>query len=330
MKLFRFIGNATATIYFFFPMSIVLAVLLLAPLILLLEIHSIRTSSFSSYNIDFMLLGVISFLIAISMLVPPIRKLYWTLPWLYPFVKIMFVNFAILIMGVIILSNGYEVMNESRHQVYLLIMIAFIIVSRLVMCLYFKWRPLYEEHKAMANHETIEKEETIYSSDLRNKWLDKRLKWFGSMLLFIFLFVVFSTSTSTENTKATRDALETHQSTEITEGTVLLKKDENIGSENFIISHMPATDGINMWIWDYAKSDGDYVQVFINGEPYIDSFMIKNKPRAIILPTVGSIQIKGIKDGGQSITYAVRFDSVGISYFNSIAEGESNTFQLKR
>jgi hypothetical protein len=57
--------------------------------------------------------------------------------------------------------------------------------------------------------------------------------------------------------------------------------------------------------------------------------MIKNKPREITVPSVGTVQIKGIKDGGGGITYAVRYEINGTSYFNGTPEGQLNTYTLK-
>lgn len=39
--------------------------------------------------------------------------------------------------------------------------------------------------------------------------------------------------------------------------------------------------------------------------------------------------VKGIKDGGGGITYAIRYEVNGISYFNGAPEGELNTYTLK-
>lgn len=182
-----------------------------------------------------------------------------------------------------------------------------------------------KKNEAMENHQ-----EQGNLLENRKKWVDKKLKWFGSLLLVIFFIVIFTDISSTENSKASRNALETNRSTEIREGTVLLRDDEDIGSKNHTIEHKSSVQETTMWIWDYAEADGDYIQIFIDGIPLMDAFMIKNKAREIIVPTVSTVEIKGIKDGGESITYAVRFEHLEISYFNSVVEGQSNFFQLKR
>ena len=58
--------------------------------------------------------------------------------------------------------------------------------------------------------------------------------------------------------------------------------------------------------------------------------MITHKPKELIVPGTGEVQIKGIKDGGGGITYAVRYEINGTSYFNGTPEGELNTYTLRK
>lgn len=59
-----------------------------------------------------------------------------------------------------------------------------------------------------------------------------------------------------------------------------------------------------------------------------EPFVINHKPKEILVPAKGDIQIKGIRDGGGGITYAVHYELNGTNYFNSAPEGNYNTYTL--
>ncbi|AFA49359.1 hypothetical protein [Acetobacterium woodii] len=164
----------------------------------------------------------------------------------------------------------------------------------------------------------------------RVKKKDKPLKVFGGICLALGLvtLIFFTPSTSVNATEAAKNALEKKISTSLPAGTVLLSKDENIGQQDYTITHKYENNDTKIWVWDYAAEDGDYVQVLINGAPVSEVFMIKHKPVEITVPAVGEVQIKGIRDGGGGITYAVRYDLNGTNYYNSAPEGEFNTYTL--
>lgn len=160
---------------------------------------------------------------------------------------------------------------------------------------------------------------------------DRPLKLYGLITLIIgFGILVFWDTSTPEKSEAARNALETKVSTGVSAGAILLSADENIGAQDYTIEHTYGGDQAKLWIWDYAAEDGDYVQVIVDGVPTSESFMIKHKPKVITVPTVGTIQVKGIRDGGGGITYAVRYEVNGTSYFNSAPEGEFNTYTLQR
>lgn len=165
----------------------------------------------------------------------------------------------------------------------------------------------------------------------RSKKMTKAFKQLGTLCLVLGLVGIFySASSSVDSSQAARNALQNHVSTAVSAGTVLLSADENIGAQDYTIVHSSTAEETKIWVWDYAAEDGDYVQILVNGTPITAPFMIKHKPREIMVPAVGDIQIKGIRDGGGGITYAVRYELNGTSYFNSAPEGEYNTYTLVR
>lgn len=169
--------------------------------------------------------------------------------------------------------------------------------------------------------------QVIQKQSDKNK--DKPLKVFGGICVALFVAaMIFSSTPSVNTTDAAKNALTDKVSTSLAAGTVLLRKDENIGHQDYTITHKYNQNDTKIWVWDYAAEDGDYVQVLVNGAPVAEAFMIKHKPVEITVPAVGEVQIKGIRDGGGGITYAVRYDLNGTNYFNSAPEGEFNTYTL--
>jgi hypothetical protein len=163
------------------------------------------------------------------------------------------------------------------------------------------------------------------------KKLDKPIKIFGTICIAAAIASFIFTGKSTVDTsESAKNALKNKVSTAISAGTILLSKDENTQAQNYTITHKSDAKDTKIWVWDYAGEDGDYVQVLVDGAPLGEAFMIRHKPKEIIVPAVGEVQIKGIKDGGGGITYAVRYDINGTSYFNGTPEGELNTYTLIR
>lgn len=185
------------------------------------------------------------------------------------------------------------------------------------------------EENFMPQEETNFDSETQVIQKQSDKKKDKPLKVFGGICLALFAAaMIFSSTSSVNTTDAAKKALADKVSTSLAAGTVLLAKDENIGQQDYTITHKYDQNDTKIWVWDYAAEDGDYVQILVNGTPVGEAFMIKHKPVEITVPAVGEVQIKGIRDGGGGITYAVRYDLNGTNYFNSAPEGEFNTYTL--
>lgn len=181
------------------------------------------------------------------------------------------------------------------------------------------------------NYLDEERDEEDYEDKKIKKKIEKPLKIFGGFCIAVFLAIlIFSGSNSVNTSDAAKNALKEKVSTSLPAGTILLAKDENIGQQDYNIIHSSQNKDTKIWIWDYAAEDGDYVQVLVNGTPISEAFLIKHKPREFVVPATGDIQIKGIKDGGGGITYAVRYELNGTNYFNSAPEGEFNTYTLKK
>ena len=162
---------------------------------------------------------------------------------------------------------------------------------------------------------------------------DKLIKTTGIVLLVASIFTFawgINSSPTVDRSDAAQQAITEQVSTSLSVGTILMSSDENIGAKDYTITHDSNQDESKIWVWDYAAEDGDYVQILVDGNPIGDAFMIKNKPQEFKVPTTGTVQVKGIRDGGGGITYAVRYELNNTNYFNSAPEGEFNTYTLVR
>ena len=117
-------------------------------------------------------------------------------------------------------------------------------------------------------------------------------------------------------------------STSLDVGVVLGSSDDDCSTESqdYEIVNDSGAETTTIQVWDYAGVDGDYVQVLVDGEAVTDAFMITHDPVEIEVPATGSIQIKGIHDGGGGLTYAAYCELSGEIYFNNAPEGELNTY----
>lgn len=136
----NWLGAALALVYFIFPMSIALFIMIFTPLMFPSEVSTIRTSGFAGPGVSSALIGVCGLIIGLSLIIPPLRRMYRALPWLYAFVKIFFANLILFNVAIAILNYGYEVSDEARHTLYFGVMIGWLIAGRLAMSLYFRWK----------------------------------------------------------------------------------------------------------------------------------------------------------------------------------------------
>ncbi len=176
---------------------------------------------------------------------------------------------------------------------------------------------------------TMKEDEKDFIEKAEKKKFDKPLKIFGTICIAATIVAfIFTGKSRVDTSESAKNALENKVSTATSAGTILLSKDENAQAQDYTITHKSNANDTKIWVWDYAGEDGDYVQVLVDDAPLGEAFMIKHKPKEIVVPAVGKVQIKGIRDGGGGITYAVRYDVNGTSYFNGTPEGELNTYTL--
>ena len=113
-------------------------------------------------------------------------------------------------------------------------------------------------------------------------------------------------------------------------GTLLQSNDATGDARDYTITVPGNITTINLQIWDYAAEDGDYVQILHDGIAVTDIFMIKNSPVSVQVPAGGIVEVKGIRDGGGGITYAIFNPETGNTYFNRAPDNGVNKYTIIR
>jgi len=139
----NFLANTAAVIYFIAVMLPTIPLLIFVPVLsLLIDITTIRVSGFASTNAGSAFIGVLGMIIGISLLIPAFRRMYYKLPWLFPLVKIFYVNVVITSIATIIMNFGYEIQDETRHNIFFGLTITEIFIGRILMSLWFNKRKI--------------------------------------------------------------------------------------------------------------------------------------------------------------------------------------------
>lgn len=136
-KFMSILGNAAAILYFLFVMWWVIFMLIFLPIVLMADIGIVRSSGYSIASPGATYIGMLGLFIGLSLLIPAFRKMYYKLPWMFPLVKISFLNLIIMSIADMLLNYGYEVQSPARQDLFFVIMICQIVISRVLMCVYF-------------------------------------------------------------------------------------------------------------------------------------------------------------------------------------------------
>lgn len=307
----RIVSNVLAVIWF---LGVFVELLLFNALSILMIVFArivgtIQTGYGTSLG-GFVVCFLAGTLLAITGWVPAFRKCYYKLPWLYPLSMIMTMHLVILSIAEAILSKGFSVVDASRHQSAVIIMVIQLIVCRAVMCIYLRKFPMVPQQTAL---------------------FTKRIKRGAAVLLATAIVSMISMGGSGVDTGPDVDeAVETHMSATLAIGTRLMQSDDHYIGGDITITHSSNMEKARIWVWDYAAEDGDYVQIVVDGTPVGDPFMLRNKPVSFIVPAEGEVQVLGTWDGGDGITYAVYHELNQTTYFNGMSQGGSHRYTLVR
>lgn len=137
MKSNRKEGYLGAIIFLILLMWIVIFMLPLSISMLISDIRTVIESGFGIFNFGESVLFLLCGIIAMSLLIPSFRKLYYLFPWLELYVRILLLDLVILTVALKILNMGYEVMNPNRHRIFIGVMVFQIVISRVALSFYF-------------------------------------------------------------------------------------------------------------------------------------------------------------------------------------------------
>ncbi|MBT2680703.1 hypothetical protein J7E38_16960 [Bacillus sp. ISL-35] len=102
-----------------------------------------------------------------------------------------------------------------------------------------------------------------------------------------------------------------------------------ITAKDFEVTVGDSGGDAKMLIWDFNSEDNDEVQILVNGQPVKEKLILANNPAAISIPVPSTVTIKGLKDYGGGISYAVKFPNDQITYYNVVSVNAGNTYTVK-
>jgi hypothetical protein len=127
---------------------LMLPVIILIPFIifgLYGDMKYIIYNEISKENIGFIFIMLICLLFSFPMLIPYFRFIFKKLPWLYAYITLALLDIFLISIGISILNYGYEIKNANRHFLFFIFMIAWMVIGRLSICLYYKFKPIKYE-----------------------------------------------------------------------------------------------------------------------------------------------------------------------------------------
>lgn len=143
-KFFSFLGNTLIVLYYAIMMLVVVLYLPIVLIDLLQNIFGVVRYGFCINDPNVVPAHMVLFglLISISLLVPPLRRAYRRVPWLFPYVRLLYTDFMIVGWCLLLLERLLQVHNDTRHLVLAVINIFLLVLSRMIMCYYFDRRPV--------------------------------------------------------------------------------------------------------------------------------------------------------------------------------------------
>lgn len=141
------LSKVVVTIYFIMVMFPTIFLLLCMPYFLNISVNAVIKTGFASNFTLESFVYILGFIIAISMLVPPLRKMYHFFPWLFLYIEITFINLIIMCIGVMILNYGYEIVDKNRHCMFIILTVVTMLILRILMCISFRVRPLGDKRE---------------------------------------------------------------------------------------------------------------------------------------------------------------------------------------
>lgn len=183
----------------------------------------------------------------------------------------------------------------------------------------------YDQLSSEYSQDHSEQEIVPHQSKIR-----KSLGWTALTIVGLAIIGGFlTTSYSDEGTAEEVVANRISTSTEAGESLFTDEANANIEARDFEVTNA-GTDGgeARMLIWDFNKVDLDEVAVLVDGVPVKEKLILSENAAAISIPVPSTVTVRGVKDLGGGISYAVKFPNNDTTYFNVVTTGQSNTYKV--
>lgn len=178
------------------------------------------------------------------------------------------------------------------------------------------------------NQEENDKKSLFYKPITRGQ---KLLRMFlGGFLIAAIIYSGIATSSPNVD----RTVVEKGYSTNVKVGSIVNSNQLSglsVKSQDYQVTNADDGSGsVELAVWDFKGEGTDYVQVFVDGVPKTNPFLISKKVVKVKVPSKATIQVRGISDGNNNgITYALTFSKTGETFFNLVPVNASNTYTIK-
>ena len=159
----------------------------------------------------------------------------------------------------------------------------------------------------------------------------KKSIWIVSILCLVAAIVTSFLVTSYLDEGTAEEVVTNRISTSTSAGESLFVNETyaNIEARDFEVNNAGVDGGeARMLIWDFNFEDLDEVSILVDGIPIKEKLIISHNAASISIPVPSTVTIKGVKDSGGGIAYAVKFPNKKATYFNIVTVGQSNTYTV--
>ncbi len=184
----------------------------------------------------------------------------------------------------------------------------------------------YELDNQWADDEEEAEPEIIYHEHSHRKPV-----FFGTILAVVLAIGLSMISGGYSSEGSAEEVVANRISTSTIAGESPMTDETNAGitAKDFEVTVGDSGGDAKMLIWDFNSEDNDEVQILVNGQPVKEKLILANNPAAISIPVPSTVTIKGLKDYGGGISYAVKFPNDQITYYNVVGVNAGNTYTVK-
>ncbi|MCM3654296.1 hypothetical protein [Metabacillus litoralis] len=188
-----------------------------------------------------------------------------------------------------------------------------------------------QNHQQIYNQNLDNEQEPAEQDIIPHQAFIRKSIWITSLILIGLAIIgsFFTTSFNDEGTAEEVVANRISTSTAAGEKLFTVETNTNIEARDFEVTNAGSDGGeARMLIWDFNKVDLDEVAIFVDGTPVKEKLILTENAAAISIPVPSQVTIRGVKDIGGGISYAVKFPNNEKTYFNVVPVGKLNTYTV--